>query len=139
MATASRASTLGELRTSGWRSRTVKEELRANLIGRLASGGDVLPVLEQLHVHLEADGLDVPALLAAEQVAGAANLEVERRDAEAAAEIAELLDRRQPLLARPATGCPPAESAGTRRPGDPIGRRGRAAGRAATGRSDRRG
>ena len=55
-------------------------------------------LLEQLHVHLEADGVDLPALLAAEQVAGAANLEVERRDAEAAAEIAELLDRRQPLL-----------------------------------------
>ena len=42
--------------------------------------------------------LDVAALLAAEQVAGAANLEVERRDAEAAAEIAELLDRGEPLL-----------------------------------------
>ena len=55
-------------------------------------------LLEQLHVHLEADGVDLPALLAAEQVAGAANLEVERGDAEAAAEIAELLDRREPLL-----------------------------------------
>ena len=45
----------------------------------------------------------LPALLAAEQVAGAADLEVERRDAEAAAEIAELFDRRQPLAAPPAT------------------------------------
>ena len=43
MATASRASTLGELRAADWRSRTVKEELRANLIARLAVGGDVLP------------------------------------------------------------------------------------------------
>ncbi len=43
MATASRAKTLGELRASGWRPRTVKEELRANLLARLASGGEVLP------------------------------------------------------------------------------------------------
>ncbi|HEX5148944.1 MAG TPA: sigma 54-interacting transcriptional regulator [Candidatus Limnocylindrales bacterium] len=43
MATASRATTLGELRASDWRPRTVKEELRANLIARLASGGEVLP------------------------------------------------------------------------------------------------
>ena len=55
-------------------------------------------LLEQLHVHVEADRLDVPALLAAEQVAGAADLEVERGDAEAAAQVAELADRRQPLL-----------------------------------------
>ena len=55
-------------------------------------------LFEQLHVHLEADRLDVAALLAAEQIPGAADLEIERRHAEAAAEIAELLDRRQPLL-----------------------------------------
>ena len=53
--------------------------------------------LEQLHVHLEADGIDVPALLTAEQIARAANLEVERGHAEAAAEIAELLDGGEPL------------------------------------------
>ncbi len=39
----------------------------------------------------------MPALLAAQEIAGAADLQVERRHAEAAAEIAELLDRRQPL------------------------------------------
>ena len=33
----------GELRASGWRSRTVKEEIRANLLARLASGAPVLP------------------------------------------------------------------------------------------------
>ena len=44
-------------------------------------------------VHLEADGVDVAALLAAEQVAGAADFEVERGDPEAGAEVAELLDR----------------------------------------------
>ena len=38
-----RPSTIAELRTSGWRSRTVKDELRANLLARLASGSPVLP------------------------------------------------------------------------------------------------
>ena len=41
--TAQRPATLAELRASGWRSRTVKEELRANLISRLATGDPVLP------------------------------------------------------------------------------------------------
>ena len=35
--------TLGELRRSGWRSRTVKDELRANLIARLREGEPVFP------------------------------------------------------------------------------------------------
>jgi magnesium chelatase subunit I len=35
--------TLGELRDAGWRSRTVKEELRANLVTRLAGGGEMFP------------------------------------------------------------------------------------------------
>ncbi|HEY7735560.1 MAG TPA: sigma 54-interacting transcriptional regulator [Candidatus Limnocylindrales bacterium] len=35
--------TLGELRASGWRSRTVKEELRSNLIRRLAGEGPIFP------------------------------------------------------------------------------------------------
>src|SRR6185436_19418731 len=52
-------------------------------------------LLEQLRVHVEADGLDVSALLATEQVAGAADLEIERGDAEAATEVAELADRGQ--------------------------------------------
>src|SRR5688572_10552247 len=38
-----RPSTLGELRASGWRSRSVKQELRSNLIAHLASGRTVLP------------------------------------------------------------------------------------------------
>ena len=36
-------STLGELVASGWRSRTVKEEMRANLLATLAAGREVLP------------------------------------------------------------------------------------------------
>ncbi len=35
--------TIAELRASGWRSRTVKDELRANLLARLAAGSPVLP------------------------------------------------------------------------------------------------
>ena len=35
--------TLAELRASGWTSRTVKEELRANLLDRLAAGRGILP------------------------------------------------------------------------------------------------
>src|SRR5205814_3436324 len=55
-------------------------------------------LLEELHIHVESDRLDVSALLAAEQIACPADLEVERRDTEAAAEVAELPDRGQPLL-----------------------------------------
>ncbi len=40
---ASRPRTLGELRAAGYRTRTVKEELRGNLIARLAAGEGVLP------------------------------------------------------------------------------------------------
>src|SRR5204862_1138445 len=40
---------------------------------------------------------DVAMLLAAEQVSRAANLEIERRDAEAGAELGELLERRETL------------------------------------------
>ncbi|HSK93817.1 MAG TPA: sigma 54-interacting transcriptional regulator [Candidatus Angelobacter sp.] len=35
--------TLGELRAAGWRSRSVKEELRANLLARIGSGEPFLP------------------------------------------------------------------------------------------------
>ena len=35
--------TLAELRASGWESRTVKAELRANLLARLASGRGIMP------------------------------------------------------------------------------------------------
>ncbi len=35
--------TLAELRSSGWRSRTVKEELRSNLLARLGEGRSIFP------------------------------------------------------------------------------------------------
>jgi hypothetical protein len=37
------ASTLGELRASGWRRRSVKEEMRANLLDRIRRGEPLLP------------------------------------------------------------------------------------------------
>jgi magnesium chelatase subunit I len=43
MPSAERPTTIANLRASGWHSRTVKDELRANLIARLADGRDVLP------------------------------------------------------------------------------------------------
>ncbi|HYH92144.1 MAG TPA: hypothetical protein VD763_03210, partial [Candidatus Saccharimonadales bacterium] len=43
MPSAARPTTIAELRAAGWRSRTVKDELRANLLDRLATGVDVLP------------------------------------------------------------------------------------------------
>src|SRR6266851_5473748 len=46
--------------------------------------------LQHLTVHIEADGFDVTVLLAAEHVAGAAQLEVESGDAESGAQFAEL-------------------------------------------------
>jgi magnesium chelatase subunit I len=41
--TAGKATTLGELRASGWQSRTVKQEMRANLLARLAAGEPTMP------------------------------------------------------------------------------------------------
>jgi magnesium chelatase subunit I len=40
-----RPATRAELQASGWQPRTVKEELRANLMARLAAGDDVLPTV----------------------------------------------------------------------------------------------
>ncbi len=41
----SRAATIGELRASGYPDRTVKEELRENLLARLARGEDLFPTI----------------------------------------------------------------------------------------------
>ena len=45
MSTPARPATIAELREAGWRSRTVKEELRANLLERLAGSGEILPTV----------------------------------------------------------------------------------------------
>jgi magnesium chelatase subunit I len=41
--TAARPTTLKQLRESGWRSRSVKDELRSNYLAALARGGDLFP------------------------------------------------------------------------------------------------
>src|SRR5262249_14648024 len=84
--------------------RLVDPEIDAKIDG----GSDVLfdflafefayGLFEQLHVQLEPERVDVAALLSAQQVAGASYLEIEGRHAEAAPEIAELLDGSQSLL-----------------------------------------
>jgi magnesium chelatase subunit I len=45
MPTRARPSTIAGLRAAGWQSRTVKEELRANLLERLAAGREILPTV----------------------------------------------------------------------------------------------
>ena len=63
------------------------------LAAQLAHG-----LLEQVRVELEPDGRDVPRLLLAEQVARAADLEIVRREPEAAAQVVQLLQHAEPLL-----------------------------------------
>src|SRR5262249_19336532 len=82
--------------------RDVRRDAELNL--RLDVGLPLLPaqlahrLLEQVRVELEADGRDVPRLLLAEEVAGAPDLEVVRRQPEAAAQIVQLLQDAQPFL-----------------------------------------
>ena len=67
------------------------ERLAAQLAHRL---------LEQLQIGLDADRRDVAALLAAQEVAGAADFEIAGGDTEARAEVGELAQRLQALCAR---------------------------------------
>src|SRR5699024_7136631 len=53
---------------------------------------------EKLEVQIVADGLHVAVLLAAENVARAADLQIAHRNLEAGAELRELADRREALL-----------------------------------------
>ena len=58
--------------------------------------------LQHVHVHREADLLDLAALLLAEQLAGAADLQVVRGQHEAGAEFLQRLDGLEALAPRPA-------------------------------------
>ncbi len=79
----------------------------ANVEAQIESGVDferhffafqlVHRLLQQPDVHVEADRADVPVLFAAQNVAGAAQLQIERRDLEPRAQVAEFLQRGQPL------------------------------------------
>ena len=55
-------------------------------------------LLEHAEIQVEADRLHEPRLLGAEQVAGAAHLEVLERDAVARAELGVMLEHLQPTL-----------------------------------------
>jgi hypothetical protein len=71
-------------------------------VGLLGSVGRLLRrlhrLVEHLHVELEAERGDVPGLLVAEQVAGAAQLEVAHGDLEARAELGVVAQGAQALL-----------------------------------------
>ena len=58
-------------------------------------------LLEHRLVELEADFLDVPRLLVAEQIAGAADVEVVAGELEAGAEAVEIGQHLQPLVGAP--------------------------------------
>ena len=93
---------------------------------------------EQPDVRVEAHGLDVTVLLAAQQIAGAAQFEIERGDLEARAQIAEFFQRGQTLardLAQLRVGRAPEDK---RTRGDSSGPRVRATDTARLNRSARR-
>ena len=57
-------------------------------------------LFQQLHVHIESDRLDMSSLLRSKEVASAPDLQIERRDPEAASQLAELADRGETLPRR---------------------------------------
>ena len=87
---------------------------------------------EQLAIQIEADRLDVSMLLAAQQVARAAQLQIERRDPEPGAQFAEFAYRGQPAAGNLASASHQTESADRRKHGDWTGQRGRATDKAET-------
>ncbi len=64
--------------------------IRRRLALHLADGS-----IEHLGIELEADGFDMSALLAAEQISRAAQFQIKRRDFEARAQIGKFFQRRQ--------------------------------------------
>ncbi len=81
-------------------------------------------------VKLEANRLDVPALLAAQHVARAAQLQIERRNLESRAQVAKILSAPPAAAAQSPSTRSPAESAGTHTRADSTGPRVRATGKA---------
>src|SRR4029434_8865586 len=72
-------------------------QLRARLLHDLFASQLLDGAFEHLRVQVEADGVDVARLLAAEQIARAAQFQVERGYAEARAQVREFAYRGQPL------------------------------------------
>ena len=93
---------------------------------------------QQFAVRLEADRADEARLRRAEQVAGAANLEIAHRDLQARSEMRELADRFRAAPSRLRSApCAPDKQIRSR-PDGSSARRGRATGRVARGRTCRR-
>ena len=70
-------------------------ELRFGLVGSGFALHFADGAFEHLRVELEADGFDVSALLAAEEISGAAKFEIEGGDFESGAEVGEFFQRRE--------------------------------------------
>src|SRR5260370_28806538 len=70
-------------------------ELRLGFVGRDFAFHFADGALQHLGIQFEADGFDMTALLAAQQVAGAAEFEVERGNLESGSEIGEFFERGQ--------------------------------------------
>ena len=95
-------------------------------------------LVQHLDVELEAERGDVAGLLGAEQVAGAADLEVAHRDREAGAELGVVGERREPGARLRRSARPRPDRRGTRARARRGGRRGRGSGRAGRARACRR-
>ena len=91
-----------------------------------------------LGVQLEADGVDVAALLAAQQVARAAQFQIERGDLESGAQVGEFLQRGQAAARDRRELDAPGAPADRHRRGGWSGPRVRATGRARRARGGRR-
>ena len=89
-------------------------------------------LLEHLDVQLEPDRRDVAGLLVAEQVAGAADLQIAHGDAQPAAELGVVGQRAQPRGRLAGRAPPRPGSTGMRGRSPCCGRRARGSGRAAT-------
>ena len=89
------STTLGDLKKSGWKSRTVKEELRANLIRRIRAGS---PLFEGIHGY---EDTVVPALERAILAGHSINLLGLRGQAKTrmARSLVQLLDEWMPIVA----------------------------------------
>jgi hypothetical protein len=94
--------TVSDLRHEALRDLHLDAEVerdRRTLLHRLAAQLRDRP-LQELGVEVEAQCGDVPVLARPEELSGAADLEVGRGETETAAQLAELLDRPQPLSGR---------------------------------------
>ncbi len=127
----------------GDQHRRADGDLRRPLLRRLAERADAAPragdrLLEEMLVELDADLADMARLLLAEQIAGAADVEIVARQREAGAELVERLHHFEPALRRLGQHLAGRAASDRHRPAPCRGRCGRAADRAAPARTCRR-